>query len=154
MIRPEMECYTRVPGRRQLCSVRPENRRLIGAELTRRVVGAFFETYNEIGFGFSEAVCAGCLGIVLQERGIDFRREPAVDVFFRRRRIGRTRPDFIVEGLLVIELKALRALEPWNTVQMLNYLRATTLEVGLLLNFGHVPEFKRFIYTNDRKKHL
>lgn len=127
---------------------------MIAGELTSRVVAAFFETYNEIGFGFSEAVCAGCLAIVLAERGIDFRREPRIDVFFRGRQIGRTRPDFIVEDLLVIELKALRALEPWNTVQMLNYLRATSMEVGLLLNFGHAPEFKRFIYTNDRKKHF
>jgi GxxExxY protein len=131
--------------------MRSQDRRLLAGEVTRRLVGAFFETYNEIGFGFSEALCAASLAIVLEDHGIEFQKEPRIDVSFRGRRIGTTRPDFVVEGVVVLELKALRTLEPWHSAQMLNYLRATTIEVGLLLNFGREPEFKRSIYTNDRK---
>ena len=128
-----------------------EKRELLRGDLTRRVVGAFFETYNELGFGFSEAICAECLAIVLAGRGIPFQREPSVSVSFRGRRIGILRPDFVVDSALVLELKAARLLEPRHNVQLLNYLRATRIEVGLLLNFGHRPEFRRFVYANWRK---
>ena len=126
-------------------------RQLFRGELTRRVIGAFFETYNELGFGFSEAICAECLAIVFAERGISFDREVRVPVHFRGQLIGVLKPDFVVDANVIIELKAARSFEPRHEVQLLNYLRATSIEVGLLLNFGHKPEFRRLVYANRRK---
>ena len=115
-------------------------------------MGAFFETYRELGFGFSEALCAEALAIVLSQRRIPFVREPSVPVSFRGQQIGSLRPDFVVEEAVLLELKAVRVLEPRHDAQVLNYLRATEMEIGLLLNFGPEAQFKRFIFANARKR--
>ena len=120
-------------------------------DLTARTLGAFYETFGEIGFGFPEAICADAMAMVLAERGIPFEREPRIEVRFRGRLIGSMRPDFVIEKSLLVELKATRSIEPWHEAQVLKYLRATTIELALLLNFGPRPRFKRFIFTNDRK---
>ena len=125
---------------------------LLHTEITRRAVGAFFETYRELGFGFSEALCAEALAIVLSQRRISFVREPSVPVNFRGQQIGSLRPDFVVEDTVLLELKAVRVIEPRHDAQVLNYLRATEMEIGLLLNFGPEATFKRFVFANARKR--
>jgi GxxExxY protein len=91
------------------------------------------------------------MAMVLTEHGMLFEREPRIEVRFRGSLVGTLRPDFLVENALLVELKASRTIEPWHEAQTLKYLRATSIEVGLLLNFGPKPTFKRFILTNDRK---
>lgn len=125
--------------------------RLLLPDLSRRTLRAFFATYGELGFGFPEAICAAGLAVVLREQGLRYARHPRIEVRFRGGVIGAMQPDFIVEDAIIVELKATRDIEGWQQAQMLKYLRATDHEVGLLLNFGRRPEFKRFIYTNDRK---
>lgn len=127
-------------------------RGLLLPDLSARTLGAFYETFGEIGFGFPEAICAAALAMVLAERGIPFEREPRIEVRFRGCLIGSMRPDFVIEESLLVELKASRSLEPWHEAQVLKYLRATSIELALLLNFGPKPTFKRFILTNDRKR--
>jgi len=129
-----------------------QGRGLLLPDLTARTLGAFYRTVGEIGFGFPEAICAAAMAMVLTEHGIRFERQPRIEVRFRGALIGLMRPDFVIESSLLVELKACRSIEPWHEAQTLKYLRATSIEVALLLNFGPRPSFKRFILTNDRKR--
>ena len=120
-------------------------------ELTRQIIGCYYDVFGELGYGFLESVYAEAFAIALVDRGLTAVREPAIAVEFRGRSIGTYRPDFVVEGTAVAELKAVRALENAHEAQLLNYLRASTLEIGLLLNFGRRAEFRRLIWSNARK---
>ncbi len=100
---------------------------------------------HELGPGFAEAVYESALDKSLAEAGINLKRQCSPDVWFHDRRVGRYRADLIVEGAVVIELKAVRAIHPNHIHQLLNLLRSTRIEVGLLLNFGARPEVKRLI---------
>lgn len=121
------------------------------AELTGRIIKTFYDVYNELGFGFLESVCREALCIALSEDGLSVQSETAVTVWFRRRPVGLFRADIIVEARVIIELKSARAIDPAHEAQLLNYLRATDIEVGLLLNFGPVPGVKRLAFDNRRK---
>ena len=90
--------------------------------------------------------------IALREAGLDAHLQVPIAVYFRGNRVGDFRADALVAGSVLLELKAARALDPSHEAQLLNYLRATEIEVGLLLNFGIKPEFKRLVYDNERKK--
>ena len=129
-----------------------DQRRFKHEELTRQVIGVFYEVYNELGYGFLESVYETAMELVLRRASISVQRQMAIEVRFRGVTIGDFRGDLIVEGALLIELKAAKCLEPAHEAQVLNYLRATELEVGLLLNFGPKPEVKRFAYDNTRKR--
>ena len=128
-----------------------DKRGLKHEELTRKIVGVFYEVYNELGQGFLESVYEGAMEIALAEAGLKVERQVPVPVWFRGRQVGDFKADLLVEGLVILELKAVRAFDPSHEAQLLNYLRATQIEVGLLLNFGPKPEFKRFAYDNERK---
>lgn len=121
-------------------------------ETTDVILKSFYEVYNELGDGFLESVYENALYIVLIEHGLHVERQNDISVFFRGNRIGDFKADLIVEEKVIIELKAVRTLDPAHEAQLINYLKATTIEIGLLLNFGKKPEFKRFIYDNKRKK--
>jgi GxxExxY protein len=129
-----------------------ERRGLKHEELTRKIIGVFYEVYNELGQGFLESVYEGAMEIALAEAGLRVERQVPVPVWFRGRQVGDFKADLLVEGLVILELKAARAFDPSHEAQLLNYLRATEIEVGLLLNFGPKPEFKRFAYDNERKR--
>ena len=129
-----------------------DERGLPHAGITERVIGAFFETYNELGMGFLESVYGGAMAIVLRERALRVVRQPSLAVRFRGLTIGEFRPDFLVEDAVILELKAARALEAAHEAQLLNYLRASDIEVGLLLNFGPKPTFRRLAFANQRKQ--
>ena len=121
------------------------------AELSKRVIGIFYQVYNELGQGFLESVYEAAMELALRQAGLAVQRQPAIEVRFRGETIGDFRADLVVEGVLLVELKAAKAIDPAHEAQVLNYLRASDLEVGLLLNFGPKPEVKRFLYDNHRK---
>jgi GxxExxY protein len=119
--------------------------------LTKTLIGVYFDVYNELGFGFLEAVYERAFALALEQRGLRAVRQFPIVVWYRERRIGLYFADLLIEGAVIVELKAARALERSHESQVLHYLRATDVEVGLLLNFGPKPEFRRLIFTNDRK---
>lgn len=125
--------------------------KLAHRELTEAILGAFFGGYNELGYGFLESVYGRAMSIALTERGLMARSQVPLDVIFRGRHVGTFRADLMVNSVVILELKAARVLDPAHEAQLLNYLRATDLEVGLLLNFGPKPSFRRVAYSNARK---
>ena len=126
--------------------------RLKHKETTDIIIKSFYEVYNELGGGFLESVYENALYIVLTGYGLRVERQKDISVFFRGNIIGDFKADLIVEEKVIVELKAVRTLDTVHEAQLINYLKATNIEVGLLLNFGRKPEFKRFIYDNKRKK--
>jgi GxxExxY protein len=120
--------------------------------LTEKIIGVFYDVYNELGHGFLESTYAEALVIALEESGLRAAREVPVPVWFRGTKVGQYYADLVVEGTVLLELKAARALEAAHEAQLLHYLRATEIEVGLLLNFGLRPQFRRLLFDNHRKK--
>jgi GxxExxY protein len=92
------------------------------------------------------------LAIALTQAGLEIQRQVPVPVWFRMRQIGNFKADLLVDGKVLLELKAARTIDQAHEKQLLNYLRATDIEVGLLLNFGAKPQFRRLVYENERKK--
>ena len=127
---------------------------LVHEGLTGQILSAFYLDYNELGYGFLESVYESALTIVIERTGIRVRRQAGLLVWFQRQRVGRFRADLLVEDRVIVELKAARALESSHVAQLLNALRATDIEVGLLLNFGPRAEFKRMAFDNSRKQLL
>jgi GxxExxY protein len=125
---------------------------LLHQSTTQAIIDAFFRSYNILGYGFSEAIYGAALDTELRKVGCRVDREVNACVRYDDGSIlGRVRIDRLVERKVVVELKSTARLEPGAEPQVYNYLRATNLEVGLLLHYGHRPVFKRFICTNDRK---
>ena len=122
------------------------------SDLTEKIIGVFYDVYNELGHGFLESTYAEALVVALEQSGLSVAREVPVPVWFRGRKVGQYYADLIVEGLVLLELKAARTLESAHEAQLLHYLRATEVEVGLLLNFGMRPQFRRLLFDNGRKK--
>lgn len=120
-------------------------------QLTEQIIQCFFEVYRQLGFGFLEKVYEHALMIELQRRGLHARNQQPTIVFYNGRTVGEYFADIVVEEAVIIELKAAEALVLEHETQLINYLRATNIEVGLLLNFGKKPGIRRKIFTNDRK---
>jgi GxxExxY protein len=120
-------------------------------DLCHQIFGIFCSVYNELGHGFLEAVYEEAFAIVLIESGLQVARQVATPMWFRGRTIGEYKADLIVNNAVLLELKAVRVLDPSHEAQTLNYLRATDIEVALLLNFGPKPHFKRFVFENSNK---
>jgi len=121
------------------------------AKVTETIIGTFYEVYNELGHGFLESVYEKSLAIALRDKGLEVFEQISVPVHFRGRQVGDFCADLLVNRIVILELKAARSIDPAHIAQILNYLRATQIEVGLLLNFGPKPEFKRVAFGNDRK---
>ena len=111
--------------------------------LTRRVIGAFYSTYNELGHGYLESVYENALALQLESEGVQWQRQVPIDVHFHGKIVGIFRADFIVERQLILEVKAVESLMPIHEAQVLNYLKATGLRLGLLLNFGPKAQIRR-----------
>ena len=120
-------------------------------DLTEPVIGGFHHVYNELGPGFLESVYEGATVVALRRRGLRVERQVPLVVHYGGEPVGRFYADLVVEDAVLLELKACRALEPAHEAQVLNYLRATSIEVGLILHFGPAPAVRRLILTNDRK---
>ena len=121
-------------------------------ELTEKIIGVFYEVYNELGHGFLESVYEKAFDIALTSKGIAVLRKIEVPVWFRGQKVGDFEADMLVEKYVLLELKAGRGLDAAHEAQLLNYLRATEIEVGMLFSFGLKPEFKRLVYDNVRKQ--
>ena len=120
-------------------------------EITHKIIGVFFDVYNELGHGFLESVYQRALGLALESAGVKMRSPVKIPVWFRGQRVGQFEGDMLVEEVILLELKVARCLDRSHYAQLLNYLRATDIEVGLLLNFGLKPEFQRLILDNASK---
>jgi GxxExxY protein len=127
---------------------------LVHGAVTDRVINAFFRVYNELGTGFLESVYEKALAIQLAELNVPVETQASVVVHFHGKEVGLFRADMIVEGRVLVELKVARSIAEAHEHQVLNFLNATRLEVGLLLNFGPRAEFKRLLLTNNKKKSL
>lgn len=121
-------------------------------DLTDKILKLFHDVYNELGFGFLESVYENALAIASIEAGIAVERQTAVPVYFRGRQVGDFRCDLLIEGKVILELKAARGITPEHVAQTVNYLRATPIEVALILNFAEKPSFKRLAFDDTRKK--
>jgi GxxExxY protein len=121
---------------------------------TREIIGAFYAVYDSLGFGFLEAVYQRSMAHELGKRGLRVEDEIGIDVWYDRTRVGQFRADLIVERKVIIEIKAAHVLSDADWKQLVNYLHATELEVGLLFNFGPKASFKRLIFSNDRKSDM
>ena len=104
--------------------------------LTDKIIGVFYAVYNEMGYGFLESVYVGSMEIALRQAGLRVERNVQIPVWFRGYQVGTFFADLVVESVVILELKSARAIDPSFEAQLLNYLRATTIEVGLLLNFN------------------
>lgn len=121
-------------------------------ELTQKIIGVFYDVYNELGHGFLESVYEDAMAIALRDGGLEMSKQAPIPVWFRGHRIGDFKADIVVDGKLVLELKTARTLDPAHEAQLLHYLKATEFEIGLLLNFGSRPQFRRLILDNDEKR--
>ena len=124
---------------------------LLHYAITDRILRVYYDVRSELGHGFLEQVCHRAMVVALADEGLRIREEVPLTVWFRGRQIARFSVDLVVEDVVLVEVKAFNQLEPRHRAQMLNYLRASDLEVGLLLNFGPRSEFERFVYSNTRK---
>jgi GxxExxY protein len=124
------------------------------SELTGKILGAFFQLHKELGFGFSEKVYESALEVLLPELGMIVERQRDICVYYHGKVVGEYKADMIVNGMVLLEIKSVEKLIDAHDAQLLNYLKATDLEVGLLLNFGRQAEFRRKIYDNPRKGSL
>jgi len=123
------------------------------SNITSEVINAFYDVYNELGYGFLEKVYKNALFNELTFRGIQCRKEYPISVYYKGICVGDYFADIMIEDKVILELKAVKTILPEHLTQLNNYLRATNAEVGLLLNFGLEPQKKRVVFTNDRKKH-
>jgi GxxExxY protein len=121
------------------------------AELTEGIIGVFYEVYNELGHGFLESVYENSLAIALRAKGYEVHQQVAIPVWFRGQKVGGFETDLLINRLAILELKSCRSIVDAHIAQLLNYLKATEIEVGLILNFGPRPEFKRVVFGNERK---
>ena len=120
-------------------------------ELTYKIIGVYFDVYNELGHGFLESVYQRSLRLALESAGLTVRNYVKIPVWFRGQRVGMFEGDMLVQDLVLLELKTARCLDRSHYSQILNYLRATDIEVGILLNFGLKPEYKRLVLDNESK---
>ncbi|MFL9830249.1 GxxExxY protein [Flavobacterium sp. ARAG 55.4] len=127
---------------------------LLHKSITDSILKVYYEVYNELGSGFLEKVYQNAMYFELIARGYKVEAQKQIKVYFKQQLVGDYIADLLVENKVIVELKACELLMNVHVAQTMNYLKATEIEVGLLLNFGEEPEFKRFIYTNDRKINL
>jgi GxxExxY protein len=125
---------------------------LLHKDVTDKIIQAFYKVYNDLGFGFLEKVYENALFIELTRMDLFCIKQKRIKVYYQDQIVGDYFADLIVSECVIIELKAAENLCQEHELQLINYLKATHIEVGLLLNFGKKPEFRRKIFTNDNKK--
>lgn len=122
-------------------------------ELTKSLIGIYYDVYNELGYGFLEKVYQNSMLIELNKRGFEVENQKKLNVHYKNEIVGEYIPYIIVNNSVIIELKCVEYMVEAHECQLLNYLKATDCEVGLLLNFGKDPQFIRKIFTNEYKKY-
>jgi len=121
---------------------------------TDKILKCFYSVYNVLGFGFLEKVYENALMIELKEAGFFCERQKPINVFYKETQVGEYYADIMVDSCIILELKAAECLIMEHELQLINYLRATDIELGLLLNFGKKPEFRRKIFSNERSANI
>jgi GxxExxY protein len=121
-------------------------------ELTSRIISCFYKVYNKLGFGFLEKVYENALMFELKKCGLNVEKQKPINVIYEGNIVGEYFADLIVENKIIVELKAAEMLIEEHELQLINYLKATNIEVGLLLNFGKKPEIRRKIFSNNQRK--
>jgi GxxExxY protein len=119
--------------------------------LTEQIIKAYYKTYNSLGYGFLEKVYENTMVIVLQQMGLHGKRQVPIKVHFEEYMVGEYFADMIVENKVILELKAAETLCKEHEAQLMNYLRATDIEIGFLFNFGTKPQFIRKVFENKYK---
>lgn len=125
---------------------------MLYGEITEKIIKAFYTVYNTLGYGFLEKVYENAMVIELQKTGLKADQQRSIKVYYDSQEIGDYFADLVVDDKVIVELKSASSLCEEHEAQLVNYLRATEIEVGLLLNFGKEPEFKRKIFENKLKK--
>ena len=121
------------------------------ADITELIIKVFYKVYNHFGYGFLEKVYRNSLAIELRKLKLEVVTEARIAVYYDGEVVGEYFADLLVAGAVIVEIKAVRRLLEEHEAQLLNYLKATPYEVGLLLNFGPKPEIKRKAFDNSRK---
>lgn len=124
---------------------------MLHSDITGKIIKAFYEVNNTLGFGFLEKVYENAMVIELGKMGCKVLQQKNIKVYYEDEEVGDYYADLLVDDLVIVELKASESLCEEHEAQLINYLKATKIEVGLLLNFGKKAEFRRKIFTNDRK---
>lgn len=127
---------------------------MLHKEITDKILNAYYKVYNTLGYGFLEKIYENAMAIELRKSGLKVSQQKNIKVFYEYEEVGDYFADLLVENLVIVELKAAKDISEEHEAQLTNYLKATTIEVGLLLNFGKDPEFKRKIFHNHLKKKL
>ena len=118
------------------------------SELTQNIIKCFYKVYNTLGYGFLEKVYENALYIELKAMGLAVEKQKQIKVYYEEKEVGEYYADLLVKGEVIVELKAAESLCEEHEFQLINYLKATDIEVGLLLNFGKKPEVRRKVFTN------
>ena len=118
------------------------------SEITEKIIKAFYKVYNTLSYGFLEKVYENALFIELESMGFNVNKQWPIKVYYENKEVGTYFADLVVEEYIIIELKATETLCEEHEFQLINYLKATEIEVGLLLNFGKKPELKRKVFSN------
>ncbi len=129
------------------------NENYLHSDITSTIIKAYYNVYNKLGYGFLEKVYENALIIELNKLGLECEKQKSIEVFYDTINVGQYFADIIVNGCVIVELKAAEGLIEEHEAQLVNYLRATNIEVGLLLNFGREAEFKRKAFSNQYKNH-
>ena len=122
------------------------------SDITEKIIKAFYKVYNTLGYGFLEKVYENALAIELKQQGFSIVQQAPLKIYYNDQLVGEYFADLLVEDKVIVELKAVEALAKEHHAQLLNYLKATQIQVGLLLNFGSTkPEVKRKIFETARR---
>ena len=129
----------------------PINKKMKQQLITEDIIKVFYRVYNTLGYGFLEKVYENSMMIEFKKESLPAVQQSPIDVTYENEIVGQYFADMIVDGKVIIEIKAKKSLMPEDTAQLLNYLKATDKEVGLLLNFGPKPEISRKVFDNSKK---
>ena len=124
---------------------------LLHKELTDQILNAFYEVYKELGYGFLEKVYQNALFFELRDRGFHVVPQRRCEVFYKGREVGEYFSDLIINDVIILELKACTSILEEHELQLQNYLKASSIEVGFVMNFGKTPEFSRIVFSNYKK---
>lgn len=137
--------YTDTPPKVGLMSAKLK---LLHEDVTKRIIRAFFDVYNELGYGFLESVYQKAMPFALKDVGLECTSEVPLPVMYRGHLVGEYRADLIVVGKIIVETKASASIQPIHELQLFNYLKAARFEVGMILNFGPQAKFQRYVFSN------
>jgi GxxExxY protein len=125
---------------------------MLHGDITEILIKAFYKVYNSLVYGFLEKVYENSMRIELVKMGLTVDQQKNIKVYYESEQVGDYYADLMINNIVIVELKAAENICEEHEAQLLNYLRATDIEVGLLLNFGKEPKFRRKYFTNDKKK--